>query len=88
MNPHALAGTSPSSWRVCRFRHSDWLFGHRHGTVVNRTDLSRLGPRPTNSSYELLAGGGPRRCSGCTALVCHVWGNQSRLGPWLFGPTP
>ena len=23
MNPHALAGTSPSSWRVCQFRHSD-----------------------------------------------------------------
>lgn len=23
MNPHALAGTSPSSWRVCLFRHSD-----------------------------------------------------------------
>ena len=22
-NPHALAGTSPSSWRVCLFRHSD-----------------------------------------------------------------
>ena len=23
LNPHALAGTSPSSWRVCLFRHSD-----------------------------------------------------------------
>ncbi len=23
LNPHALAGTSPSSWRVCQFRHSD-----------------------------------------------------------------
>ena len=23
MNPHAPEGTSPSSWRVCLFRHSD-----------------------------------------------------------------
>jgi hypothetical protein len=23
LNPHALAGTSPSSWRVYLFRHSD-----------------------------------------------------------------
>jgi hypothetical protein len=23
LNPHALAGTSPSSWRVCLFRHFD-----------------------------------------------------------------
>ena len=23
LNPYALAGTSPSSWRVCLFRHSD-----------------------------------------------------------------
>src|SRR5207248_4989944 len=23
LNPHALAGTSPSSWRVCLFRHPD-----------------------------------------------------------------
>ena len=23
MNPHAPKGTSPSSWRVCLFRHSD-----------------------------------------------------------------
>jgi hypothetical protein len=23
LNPHAPKGTSPSSWRVCLFRHSD-----------------------------------------------------------------
>ena len=23
LNPHAPKGTSPSSWRVCQFRHSD-----------------------------------------------------------------
>jgi hypothetical protein len=23
LNPHAPEGTSPSSWRVCLFRHSD-----------------------------------------------------------------
>ena len=23
LNPHALAGTRPSTWRVCLFRHSD-----------------------------------------------------------------
>jgi hypothetical protein len=27
LNPHALAGTSPSSWRVCLFRHSDVATG-------------------------------------------------------------
>jgi hypothetical protein len=27
LNPHALAGTSPSSWRVCLFRHSDGRTG-------------------------------------------------------------
>ena len=27
LNPHALAGTSPSSWRVCQFRHSDVASG-------------------------------------------------------------
>ena len=27
LNPHALAGTSPSSWRVCLFRHSDVAAG-------------------------------------------------------------
>ena len=27
MNPHAPKGTSPSSWRVCLFRHSD-VGGH------------------------------------------------------------
>ena len=26
MNPHAPEGTSPSSWRVCLFRHSDAKF--------------------------------------------------------------
>jgi hypothetical protein len=32
LNPHALAGTSPSSWRVCLFRHSDWLAARMSGS--------------------------------------------------------
>jgi hypothetical protein len=31
LNPHALAGTSPSSWRVCLFRHSDVGSARRPG---------------------------------------------------------
>ena len=34
LNPHALAGTSPSSWRVCQFRHSDVVSGLSR-TAVN-----------------------------------------------------
>ncbi len=38
MNPHALSGTSPSSWRVCLFRHSDeWAPSFRsvsHGSAA------------------------------------------------------
>jgi hypothetical protein len=26
LNPHAPKGTSPSSWRVCLFRHSDAMY--------------------------------------------------------------
>ena len=34
MNPHALAGTSPSSWRVCLFRHSDG-----RATEIQRSEM-------------------------------------------------
>jgi site-specific DNA recombinase len=38
LNPHALAGTSPSSWRVCLFRHSD---GRATSTSLARAHCSR-----------------------------------------------
>ena len=57
LNPHALAGTSPSSWRVCLFRHSDGrspragsrpeASGER--TAAARTPLPpRRSPAPTS----------------------------------------
>ena len=44
MNPHALAGTSPSSWRVCLFRHFDVGTGDCNGVSWierHRDDLER-----------------------------------------------
>jgi hypothetical protein len=48
LNPHALAGTSPSSWRVCLFRHSDVATGEpvRGGDdsrAPNRVDIDDSG---------------------------------------------
>ncbi len=44
LNPHAPEGTSPSSWRVCLFRHSD-----AHTTLVRVLIAEKR--------YELVAGG-------------------------------
>ena len=41
LNPHALAGTSPSSWRVYLFRHSDVAFGDRHRPPMRGVTLAR-----------------------------------------------
>ena len=43
MNPHALAGTSPSSWRVCLFRHSDEV-----ATEQQRPEIVARGHRATS----------------------------------------
>jgi hypothetical protein len=45
LNPHALAGTRPSTWRVCLFRHSDVATA---GMVVGRT------PYPTQFAASLV----------------------------------
>ena len=44
MNPHALAGTSPSSWRVYLFRHSDVAFDDRHRPSMRGVTLARAVP--------------------------------------------
>ena len=38
LNPHAPEGTSPSSWRVCLFRHSDANFYFSRNRRVNSSD--------------------------------------------------
>ncbi len=43
MNPHALAGTSPSSWRVCQFRHFD-LGRDKLAHAPRANDLSTVPP--------------------------------------------
>jgi hypothetical protein len=45
LNPHALAGTSPSSWRVCLFRHSDeHAMGKQRPEIVARAHRPLSGP--------------------------------------------
>src|ERR1700728_966802 len=43
LNPHALAGTSPSSWRVCLFRLSDEV-----AIEKQRPEIVARGSRPTS----------------------------------------
>ncbi len=56
LNPHALAGTSPSSWRVCLFRHSDELaMGKQRSEIVARGHRPTSGPEraPTRADAGL-----------------------------------
>ena len=56
LNPHALAGTSPSSWRVCLFRHSDELaMGKQRSEIVTRGHRPTSGPEraPTRADAGL-----------------------------------
>ena len=34
LNPHVPKDTSPSSWRVCQFRHSDVALGSPQGSLT------------------------------------------------------
>ena len=59
MNPHALAGTSPSSWRVCLFRHSDEL-----ATEKQRSEIVARGHRATSgreTASQAVSGGSEGR---------------------------
>jgi hypothetical protein len=49
LNPHALAGTSPSSWRVCLFRHSDEV-----ALEKQRPEIVARGIRPTSGLAPLI----------------------------------
>ena len=52
MNPHVLADTSPSSWRVCLFRHSDLPAAMVNGEGQT-TAPDRGGRRPAKGSDDL-----------------------------------
>ena len=47
LNPHALAGTSPSSWRVCLFRHSDG-----RTTEIRRLEIVARHTGPTSEVWS------------------------------------
>ena len=93
MNPHALAGTSPSSWRVCLFRHSDEL-----ATGKQRPEIVARGHRPTSDDATAQrADGRPAYCPGSDGVVllvdsgtrtAHSWANHRRLLLRGVGVTP
>jgi hypothetical protein len=102
LNPHALAGTSPSSWRVCLFRHSDVvvlpdaeLVDASASRTRPRAVVERSAPpprrlrRPVHRSPltgQLLPGTVFWLVGG--TRTAQSWGNHSRLAPFGFGPTP
>jgi hypothetical protein len=80
LNPHALAGTSPSSWRVCLFRHSDVV---RVATVLAplrpiRSELATIGCRYAPDRGEF--GGGVTSVAGeAAAAVFEVADTEAEL---------
>jgi hypothetical protein len=58
LNPHALAGTSPSSWRVCLFRHSDVAAQEAFPPPTSEEPSYRGPTTPPNPYRTEPAGGG------------------------------
>jgi hypothetical protein len=59
LNPHPLAWTSPSSWRVCLFRHSDKrcpIDAERREATAS-SPVGR-GPCQLPGTVEVVVGGG------------------------------
>jgi hypothetical protein len=83
LNPHALAGTSPSSWRVCLFRHSDVLGDYS----IELVDGSASSHPPKLSREAQPALGAVSGLVGGTRIP-QVSGNQSSPGPLGFRVTP
>ena len=73
LNPHEVALTSPSSWRVCLFRHSDVGCDPIAGSPE---PCQRVAPY----DWALGLSGGTRRAQFC---VCH-----RSDGPLALGETP
>ena len=77
LNPHDLAVTSPSSWRVCLFRHSD-VGGDPIAGSCTRRQRGTGQDRSHDRTFGLV--GGTRMAQFCTA--------QSNDGPLGFKETP
>ena len=96
MNPHALAGTSPSSWRVCLFRHFDvgtgdcngvsWIERHRAALQATLEDGETLldADRVTVSRRRRVPRALPQRAFilGVTERRIVAW----RASTWLARP--
>ena len=78
MNPHALAGTSPSSWRVCLFRHSDGL-----ATGMQRPEIVARGHHPTSVHGGRPKAGrpGPSRPTAPAATAWCCWSTPAPAPP-------
>jgi hypothetical protein len=96
LNPHALAGTSPSSWRVCLFRHSDG-----RATEISARRWYRATTRPPESGSTVRIPRPARPwaayCPGSDGVVLLVasgvrtaqnWAYQRRLLLRGVGVTP
>ena len=78
MNPHALAGTSPSSWRVCLFRHSDvYVTGMQRPKIVAR------GQRPTSAGERASRGRPAPYWPGSDGVVFGMLAGMSIYPKWI-----
>ena len=92
LNPHPLAGTWPSTMRVCLFRHSPLLTpstSEQPFSLVAQ-DLLLLLKSPTTPQMADPATGGntvePHFGSGSGSAICPVAVNYlGRLPHWLWG---
>jgi hypothetical protein len=81
LNPHDLAVTSPSSWRVCLFRHSDVgsdPIAGSCGRDQRRRTTHRAPARRQDWAFGLFGG----------TRIAQFWVSQSSEGPFAFGETP
>ncbi len=51
-NFHALAGTSPSSWRVCHFATATWCEDFPDGNLPNFEDQTSEALRPKSCHHK------------------------------------
>jgi hypothetical protein len=82
LNPHALAGTSPSSWRVYLFRHSDVAFDDRHRPSMRGVTLARALPILRTG----IQAGAPRRCIARDRDPTSIYARSVRVGSRAASP--